>query len=79
MSWDEALARGLVEEGHWATVEEATDWGRARSDYVLVYMTDDSDGVYSAGSVHQTANGEGGFDVWPPWPPPADVWSGDET
>jgi hypothetical protein len=79
MSWGEALARDLVEEGHWASADDAIAWGRARSDHVLVYMTDDSDSIYSAGSVHQTPDGDGGFDVWPQWPPPPDIWSGDET
>jgi hypothetical protein len=77
MSWAEALAEGLVEEGRWESVDEAIAWGRKRSDYVLVYVTPDFDGIYSAGYVHQTLDGEGGFDVWPQWPPPEDIWPGD--
>jgi len=41
MPWADALARGLVEEGEWATVDEAIAWGRARCDRVLVYLAHD--------------------------------------
>jgi hypothetical protein len=56
ISWEEALSRGLVEVGHWTSVEEGIAWGRARSDRVLVYLAHDIDSIYSAGEIHYLAH-----------------------
>ena len=87
--WQEALDRGWVEEGHWATVDEAIAWGRERSQYVLVYLDPgDVESIYSAGEIHYTELGGPYLDehgepvrghTWPTWPPPPTVWSGDKT
>jgi len=80
MPWRDAVAEGLVEEGEWATVDEAIAWGRARCDRVLVYLAHDIDSIYSAGAIHETAGpSPGGSGRWPVWPPPSNVWSGGGT
>jgi hypothetical protein len=89
VSWKGALERGWVEEGQWATVEEAIAWGRERSEYVLVYLDPgDVESIYSAGDIHYTELGGPYLDengepvrghIWPTWPPPPEVWPGNRT
>ena len=58
--------------------EAAIEWGRERSDYVLIRLGHRGDTYFSAGTKHPPENPDDPYDeplpIWPPSGPPPEGW-----